>query len=58
MADLIRGIVVQVRLDPIEGHEQAGVRPAVVISDPSKMDLSRFPLVAVIPVTRTPVEGP
>ena len=29
---LHRGDVVRVRLDPVEGHEQAGVRPALVLS--------------------------
>lgn len=29
---LRRGDVVRVRLDPTEGHEQAGVRPALVLS--------------------------
>ncbi len=29
---LHRGDVVRVRFDPTEGHEQAGVRPAVVLS--------------------------
>jgi len=29
---LKRGDVVRVRFDPVEGHEQAGVRPALVLS--------------------------
>lgn len=29
---LRRGDIVRVRLDPVEGHEQAGVRPALVLS--------------------------
>ena len=56
--NLRRGSVVLVRLDPIEGHEQAGVRPAVVVSDPSRASKARFPLIAVVPVTRTAVPGP
>lgn len=47
-----------VGLDPVVGHEQAGVRPAVLVSDPARLKDSRFPLVAVVPVTRTKVHGP
>jgi mRNA interferase MazF len=39
-------------LDPAVGHEQAGVRPAIVVSsDPFNENFSR--LVIVVPVTRT-----
>lgn len=55
---LRRGAVVLVRLDPIEGHEQAGVRPAIIVSDPMRVGEGRFPLVVVVPVTRTHVRGP
>ena len=54
---LDRGAVVLVELDPAPGHEQRGVRPCVVVSDPAVNDDQRFPLVAVVPVTGTRGEG-
>ena len=32
---LARGTVVLVELDPTRGHEQRGVRPCIVVSDPA-----------------------
>lgn len=52
-----RGAVVVVELDPAVGHEQRGVRPCVVVSDPDVISDQRFPLVCVVPVTGTPGEG-
>ena len=52
-----RGAVVLVELDPTVGHEQRGVRPCVVVSDPAVNDDQRFPVLCVIPVTGTPGEG-
>jgi mRNA interferase MazF len=52
-----RGAVVVVELDPTLGHEQHGVRPCVVVSDPDVVSDQRFPLVCVVPVTGTPGEG-
>jgi mRNA interferase MazF len=52
-----RGSVVVVELDPTLGHEQRGVRPCVVVSDPDVISNQRFPLVCVVPVTGTPGEG-
>jgi mRNA interferase MazF len=46
------GEVWQANLDPAVGHEQAGVRPAIVVSsDPFNENFSQ--LVIVVPVTRT-----
>ena len=39
-----RGSVVLVELDPTVGHEQQGVRPCVVVSDPDVISDQRFPL--------------
>lgn len=50
---LDRGTVVLVELDPSVGHEQRGVRPCIVVSDPSVNAGQRFPLIAVVPVTST-----
>ena len=52
-----RGIVVVVELDPTVGHEQRGVRPCIVVSDPDVVSDQRFPLLCVVPVTGTPGEG-
>jgi mRNA interferase MazF len=52
-----RGTVVVVELDPTVGHEQRGVRPCVVVSDPDVISDQRFPLVCVVPVTGTSGEG-
>jgi mRNA interferase MazF len=41
------------RFDPIEGREQAGVRPALVLSVDS-FNASRADLVAVLPITSKP----
>jgi mRNA interferase MazF len=54
---LERGSVVVVELDPTIGHEQRGVRPCVVVSDPDVISDQRFPLVCVVPVTGTPGQG-
>jgi mRNA interferase MazF len=54
---LERGSVVLVDLDPTHGHEQRGVRPAVVVSDPAVAAGQRFPLLCVIPITGTPGKG-
>ncbi len=54
---LERGAVVRVVLDPTVGHEQRGVRPAVLVSDPAVIGDQRFPLVCVVPITKTPGEG-
>ena len=48
-----RGTVVLVDLDPTVGHEQRGFRPCVVVSDPRVNARQRFPLVALVPVTRS-----
>ena len=52
-----RGVVVVVDLDPTFGHEQHGMRPCIVVSDPDVISDQRFPLVCVVPVTGTPGEG-
>ena len=54
---LDRGAVVLVGLDPTLGHEQRGIRPCVVVSDPDVTSDQRFPLLGVVPVTGTPGEG-
>jgi mRNA interferase MazF len=52
-----RGAVVLVGLDPTLGHEQRGVRPAILVSDPAVLAEQRFPLLCVVPVTATAGEG-
>ena len=50
---LERGAVVLLELDPALGHEQRGIRPCVVVSDPDVIADQRFALVAIVPVTGT-----
>lgn len=40
-----RGAIVLIELDPARGHEQRGVRPCMVVSDPEVTEDQRFPLV-------------
>lgn len=54
---LDRGTVVLLDLDPTLGHEQRGLRPAVIVSDRLVVEDQRFPLLCVVPVTATPGEG-
>jgi mRNA interferase MazF len=54
---LERGTVALVQLDPTEGHEQSGIRPCIVVSDPDVTADQRFPLVCVVPVTGVPGKG-
>ena len=52
-----RGTVILLSLDPTLGHEQRGVRPCVVVSDPEVVADQRFPLLCVVPLTGTPGVG-
>ena len=54
---LERGAILQVDFNPTLGHEQRGIRPAVLISDPTVVDHQRFPLLCVIPITSTEGQG-
>ena len=54
---LDRGAVILLDLDPTVGHEQRGVRPCIIVSDPDVVTDQRFPLLCVVPVTGTPGEG-
>ena len=54
---LKRGSVVLVDLDPTLGHEQRGVRPAVLVNDPAVIADQRFPLLCVVPITTTAGQG-
>lgn len=49
--------MVLVDLDPTRGHEQKGLRPAVVVNGPAVIPDQRFPLLGIVPVTGTPAEG-
>jgi len=55
--NLTRGTIVLVSLDPTRGHEQRGVRPCVVITDPEVIKDKKFPMLCVVPVTKTEGEG-
>lgn len=54
---LLRGQIVWLVLDPTVGHEQQGVRPAVIVSDDSVSANQCFPLIAVVPLTGTIGKG-
>ena len=58
---LDRGTVVLLDLGPsigpTIGHEQRGVRPCIVVSDPEVVADQRFPVLCVVPVTGTPGDG-
>jgi len=54
---LERGTVALIGLDPTLGHEQRGVRPCVIVSDPDVTADQRYPLVAVVPISGTGGEG-
>ena len=53
-----RGWVVVVQLNPAIGHEQRGVRPCVIVSEPAVVSQQRFALVCVVPMTGTSLGGP
>ena len=44
-------------LDPVQGHEQRGTRPCIVVTNPRITADQRYPLMAVVPITRTPGTG-
>ena len=48
----LRGEIWEVDLDPGKGHEQAGVRPCLVVSSDG-LNRSRFGTVIVCPITTT-----
>jgi mRNA interferase MazF len=50
MADPVRGEVWSMDLNPVRGHEQAGRRPVLVVSD-DRLNRSRAGLVFVVPLT-------
>ncbi len=50
---LERGAMVVVELDPTVGHEQRGIRPCVIVSDPDVIGNQSFPPVCMVPVTGT-----
>ncbi len=54
---LDRGTVVLVSLDPTLGHEQRGLRPCIIVSDPDVTEDQRYPLLCVVPITGTPGQG-
>ncbi len=54
---LPRGAVVLIDLNPTTGHEQQGVRPCVIVSDPDIAGDQRYPLVCVVPVSGTAGQG-
>ena len=56
MVNLKQGDVVKVSFDPQKGHEQAGYRPAIVVSN--RLMNERLSLVYMYPVTHTNRNNP
>ncbi len=54
---LPRGTVILLDLDPTIGHEQRGLSPCVIVSDPAVTEDQRYPLVCVVPITGTGGQG-
>ena len=54
---LERGTVILVSLGPTRGHEQRGLRPCIIVSDPDVTEDQRYPLLCVVPITGTPGTG-
>ena len=52
MIEPIRGMIIEVNLDPTKGSEKRGIRPAVVVSADSINTNPRLPLVQIVPITR------
>ena len=52
-----RGTVALIGLDPTVGHEQQGTRPCLLVSDPAVVSDQKFPMVCVVPITRTTGKG-
>lgn len=52
-----RGHIFWCGLDPAQGHEQGATRPVVVVSADS-YNVSRSPLVAIVPLTRAVAKNP
>jgi len=52
-----RGTVALVALEPTVGHEQRGLRPCVVVSDPEVSSSQKYPMLCVVPVSSTPGQG-
>ena len=52
-----RGTVLLLDLDPTRGHEQRGLRPCIAVSDPEVVEDQRYPLIGVVPITRTAAVG-
>jgi len=52
-----RGQIFWCELDPVQGHEQGAIRPVVVISA-NPYNETRSPLVAIVPLTKSPPKTP
>jgi len=48
----VRGMIIQVDLNPTKGAEKRGVRPAIIITDDKINSDPRLPLVQIVPITR------
>lgn len=54
---LARGTPILVGLDLPIAHEQRGVRPCILVSDPEVTEDQRFPVLCIVPITGTRGRG-
>jgi mRNA interferase MazF len=52
MVEPVRGMIIQVNLNPTKGSEKRGIRPAIVVTDDKINANPRLPLVQIVPITR------
>ncbi len=49
MSDLVRGLVIDVNLDPTQGAEKGKIRPCVIVTN--NVYNQRVPVIQVVPIT-------
>ena len=52
MIEPIRGMIIEVNLNPTKGGEKQGIRPAIVVTADSINTNPRLSLVQIVPITR------
>jgi mRNA interferase MazF len=53
-----RGDILLAQLNPVIGHEQARMRPCIVLMNAAALQHQRYPLLVVAPLTTTSLTGP
>ena len=52
MIEPVRGMIIQVDLNPTKGAEKKGIRPAIVVTDDRINSNPRLSLAQIVPITR------